>query len=80
MISLIVFTDKYQGHVWTFCTKWLSLHSNYIQIHNNKDYSWEHKHYMKNEQNEREIVQWMIEYFFRNQFAWNTNSLAIRIS
>ena len=23
-----------------------SLHSNYIQKHKNKDYSWEYKHYM----------------------------------
>ena len=31
MISLIVFTDNYQGHVWTFYTNGFSLHSNYIQ-------------------------------------------------
>ena len=29
MISLIVFTDKYQGNVWTFYTNGFSLHSNY---------------------------------------------------
>ena len=46
MISLIVFTDKYQGHV----QNGFSLHSNYIQIHNNKDSSWEYKHYMFNKQ------------------------------
>ena len=45
MISLIVFTDQYQGHVWTFYTNGFSLHSNHIQIHNNKDSSWEYKHY-----------------------------------
>ena len=33
MISLIVFTDKYLGHIWTFYTNGFSLHSNYIQIH-----------------------------------------------
>ena len=33
MTSLIVFTDKYLGHVWTFYTNDFSLHSNYIQIH-----------------------------------------------
>ena len=32
MISLIVFTDKYLGHVWTFYTNGISLHFNYIQI------------------------------------------------
>ena len=47
VISLIVFTDKYLGHVWTFYTNGFSLHSNYIQIHNNnKDSSWEYKHYI----------------------------------
>ena len=37
VISLILFTDKYQGHVRTFYTEWFfitfSLHSNYT---NNK--------------------------------------------
>ena len=32
LISLIVFTDNYNGHVWTFYTNGFSLHSNYIQI------------------------------------------------
>ena len=32
LISLIVFTDKYLGHVRTFYTNGFSLHSNYIQI------------------------------------------------
>ena len=35
------------GH---FILNGFSLHSNYIQIHNNKDYSWEYKHYMFNKQ------------------------------
>ena len=38
LIRLIVFTDKYLGHNWTFYTNGSSLHFNYIQIHNNKDY------------------------------------------
>ena len=42
MISLIVFTDKYLGHVWTLYTNGFSLHSN------NKDFPWEYKHYMFN--------------------------------
>ena len=28
-ISLIVFTDKFQGHVHTFYSKFISLHLNY---------------------------------------------------
>ena len=32
MISLIVFTDKYQGHAWTLYTNGFSLHSNYILL------------------------------------------------
>ena len=35
LISLIVFTDKYLGHVWKFYTNGISLHFNYIQIQNN---------------------------------------------
>ena len=42
VISLIVFTDQYQGHVWTFYTNGFSLYSNYIQIHKHKDSSWEY--------------------------------------
>ena len=47
MISLIVFTNNYQGDVWTFYTNGFSLRSNEIQIHNNKDSSWEYKQYIK---------------------------------
>ena len=54
MISLIVFNDKYLEHLWTFYTNGFSFHSNYIpnyiQIHSNKDPSWECKHYMFNKQ------------------------------
>ena len=46
MISLIVFTDKYLGHIQTLYTNGISLHFNYIQINNNKDSSWEDTHYM----------------------------------
>ena len=54
VISLIVFSDDYLGHVRTFYTNGFSLHSNhtngfslhsnYIQIHNNIDYPWGYKH------------------------------------
>ena len=37
VISLIVFTDNYLGHIRTFYTKGISLHFNYLQIHNNKN-------------------------------------------
>ena len=50
LISLIVFTDKNLEHIWTFYTNGISLHFNCIQIHNNKDSSWEHKHYKFNKQ------------------------------
>ena len=49
VISLIVFTDikdKF-GH---YILNGFSFHSNYIQIHNNKDYPWEYKHYMFHKQ------------------------------
>ena len=50
VISLIVFTDQYQGMFGHFILNGFALHSNYIKIHDNKDYSWEYKYYMFNKQ------------------------------
>ena len=44
VISLIVFTDPIKDMFGHYILNGFSLHSNYIQIHNNKDYSWEYKH------------------------------------
>ena len=55
MISLIVFTNIYLGHAWTF----------FIQIHNNKDSLWEYKLYVTNSPNEIKFhLKWKIFFSF----------------